>query len=1052
MTTSLYAVDPEMDALIERALDQVDLLPPKLAWALLTHLRGIRRFAEAAAVLESVAARDGGPIKRLDEEARLAFASGDRERAHHLLLERIERSPAPTARVALARFLLECGDLPAASALAHELFAERPYLATVADLAIDVALAAGDAEFARGLLLTQVDVRPAAPVPLFKLARLSLDEADPDAASEFLRRGLAAGERPSAANLTTAAELARELGQSELADRLASEATAIATERQSSLATALREALAALPGGRSPVAHRAGANVPASVPAPERARGSRRAPERHTAVTVAATATTIDDERVTRALKTWFDYESLRPGQAAVMEHVLAGQDTLAIMPTGAGKSLTFQLPALLHEGVTLVVSPLIALMKDQVDSLPPVVRAKTALFNSSLTAGEMRDSLDRLARGEIKLAYAAPERLRQHRFLEALIAAHPSLVVIDEAHCISMWGHDFRPDYLYIPRALEQLGQPPVLAITATATPAMARQIGGALGRELNLVRTSVFRPNLRYEVIPCRDREARVASVVDICRRERGCGIVYVTSRRDTESIAAVLRDRGVTALPYHAGLDIQTRSDHQDRFMTGQARVMVATIAFGMGVNKADVRFLIHANPPRSLEAYAQESGRAGRDGAPARCVLLAGSRDRTQLMTMVRRDQLDIAVLRTVYAAAKRAARGSWAIVEIGALTAGLDDEVSARVGLSLLEQAGLIRRHPDAPRTISLRFVRPSAPANGQAVEPEPLWIALKRWMGEEMLRREVAIIDCAAAAAGTGAAPADLLLALEATSAVEVREGDRAICLEIPPPPANSAARLDELLNQARLDAERRVRDVIDYATGSRCRHVALASHLGEDLAPCGTSCDICLGTAARTVVDPAVERTTLTATDVQAVLDAVGTLPFPMGKPGLIKLLSGSTESRIRGDRSRQFGALAGVKRSRIDRLLDRLIDSGLLVWHLEHEFKIITLPERGARPSREELEAIAQEVPKRASPIQIGDDLEPAERRLLDRLTAWRRNEASRQSVPPYVVAHNNTLLSLAAARPGTRAGLLAVRGLGPERVDRYGDELLRLIAADD
>ena len=237
------------------------------------------------------------------------------------------------------------------------------------------------------------------------------------------------------------------------------------------------------------------------------------------------------DPKVIETLQRDFGHEALLPGQAAVIANVLAGRDTLAIMPTGSGKSLTFQLSAMLLKGTTLVLSPLIALMKDQVESLPPAVRERTALLNSSLAPDEQRRVLDGLAVGVYKLIYAAPERLRQHAFLRALRAAGTSLVVVDEAHCISLWGHDFRPDYLAIPTALPELGDPAVLAITATATPTMADAISDRFGRDLDGIRISIFRPNLCYEAHRVANREAKIAKAVEISRHEHGAGIIYVS-----------------------------------------------------------------------------------------------------------------------------------------------------------------------------------------------------------------------------------------------------------------------------------------------------------------------------------------------------------------------------------------------------------------------------------------------------------------------------------------------------------------------------------------
>jgi Tfp pilus assembly protein PilF len=313
---------------------------------LVAHLRSTQRFDEAEAALDRIARRDGGPVKRLEETARLAFARGNREQARQALLDRIAQSPSATAHAAFGRFLLECGEIAAAAEISERLLAERAELATVADLSIDVALAAGEGDVARALLLTQVDLRPSAPAPLLKLASLALDEGDHEAAREFLRRGLAAGDRPSSTHLLAAGRIAADLGDTDQARRLEREAESLAAERRTTFAARIKEALDALP--EEPAL----ASVPLEgAPRPATGHAPGRRPERHVTVSVDAGAASPDDPRVLAALRDSFGYPSLRPGQAAVIERVLRGSDTLAIMPTGAGKSLTFQFRHYLEMG-----------------------------------------------------------------------------------------------------------------------------------------------------------------------------------------------------------------------------------------------------------------------------------------------------------------------------------------------------------------------------------------------------------------------------------------------------------------------------------------------------------------------------------------------------------------------------------------------------------------------------------------------------------------------------------------------------------------------------
>lgn len=944
------------------------MLTAKLRWAYVGYLRSHGAFAAAAAWLDRIAETSGATQQIEEERANLLLAAERTEDALVILRAQAKRSPSATAKVRLARALLSADHLDEAAAIAHELTATNPDLATVQELAVAIAIATGDLETARAYHERTLAMRPGHPASLLALAKIALDQGNHRHAEECFAAVRDAFERGESVPLATAAEVALALGHDADAatlraasDRAREEARrrreeALLAEIAGRLGVPLPDELPTPPKSPLPpewpsrsVAHSGGKMETAQKPSANHDHPSASEPD-----------PSVPPE-VLEILHEAFGYESLRDGQARVIGNVLKGIDTLAIMPTGAGKSLTFQIPAMLLPGVTLVLSPLIALMKDQVESLPPMIRERTAFINSSLPPEEQRRVLDELRDGRIKLIYAAPERLRQWSFVRALAEANTSLVVIDEAHCISMWGHDFRPDYLQIPQALPTLGQPPILAITATATERMADEIGRALQRRLTVTRISVFRQNLRYEAMECANREEKVRRAVEVCRAEKGAGIVYVGSRQDAEGIATTLRQHGVQALPYHAGLDAETRARHQEQFMSGRVRVVVATVAFGMGVNKADVRFIVHLAPPRSLEAYAQESGRAGRDGKPARCVLLYTSYDASNLTRQSQRDQLSLPILRRVYVNLRNAAAGRWAILNPNELlppgsrdTDGqeISPDTDPRIALGILEQAGLVRRHPDAPVSYAFSTGPDFVPRQGTGE-----WHEHVRW-AYAGARPASGTLDTAAACDALNLTPTELAAQISDEPDIVVREGPRLVCIELLPVQGDLRARIGAVLERHHAEAVRRVAQMMAYAAGDRCRHQLLAAHLGQRMEPCSSACDVCDGTARRSRPERGGgKRVWTTASDALHVLDAVRTLPFPMGKTGLTRLLSGSVESSVRGNRSDSFGALRDVSPRRIGALIDQLVEEGFLRRDLNHEYKIVTLAPRGANAGLSDL-----------------------------------------------------------------------------------------------
>lgn len=341
----------------------------------------------------------------------------------------------------------------------------------------------------------------------------------------------------------------------------------------------------------------------------------------------------IDSKMLHSKLKEFFGFDSFKGDQEKIISHLVAGNDAFVLMPTGGGKSLCYQLPALVMEGTAIVISPLIALMKNQVDAIRGFVAGNDGIahfLNSSLSKVQINEVRDDLLSGVTKLLYVAPESLSKQENIDILKEIRISFYAVDEAHCISEWGHDFRPEYRRIREIIEGIGIAPVIALTATATPKVQSDILKNLGiQEARVFKSSFNRPNLYYEV---RDKSDPKKEIIRFIKQNPGkSGIIYCLSRKKVEELAELLNINGIKALPYHAGLDARTRAENQDKFLMEEIDVIVATIAFGMGIDKPDVRFVIHYDIPKSLEGYYQETGRAGRDGGEGKCIVFYSYKD-------------------------------------------------------------------------------------------------------------------------------------------------------------------------------------------------------------------------------------------------------------------------------------------------------------------------------------------------------------------------------------------------------------------------------------
>jgi ATP-dependent DNA helicase RecQ len=421
---------------------------------------------------------------------------------------------------------------------------------------------------------------------------------------------------------------------------------------------------------------------------------------------------TLDQARNT--LRASFGYDQFRPGQEKAIESVLAGHDTLVVLPTGGGKSVCYQIPALILPGLTVVVSPLISLMKDQVDALE--ARGLPATFvNSSLKAAEVADRLARAARGEIKLLYLAPERFDFGNVAERLLDIGVSLLAVDEAHCISQWGHDFRPSYLRVAEARKKLGAPPTVALTATATPDVRSDICRQLKLENpKTIITGFDRTNLTYHVLPARNESEKDALLVETLRLHEGLAVVYASTRKAVDRISALLDREGIPTAGYHAGLDDAHRREVQEAFMTERLRAIVATNAFGMGIDKPNVRVVVHHSMPGTLEAYYQEAGRSGRDGLHSNVFLLHSFPDRFTHEFFIKGSYPEKAVVERVYnSLLKAAAQGKELTGDFEQLATLVGGKTSAREvesALRILSQAGAVMHGDESASAVSVRLL------------------------------------------------------------------------------------------------------------------------------------------------------------------------------------------------------------------------------------------------------------------------------------------------------------------------------------------------------
>lgn len=785
-----------------------------------------------------------------------------------------------------------------------------------------------------------------------------------------------------------------------------------------------------------------------------------------------------------------FRLNAFRSGQKEVISTVLSGRDCLCVMPTGGGKSLCYQLPAMVFDGLTLVVSPLIALMKDQVDQLQ-TLKLPATFINSTLPLAEQYARLEQMAAGQYRLVYVVPERFRSSRFLEAVREARLKLLAVDEAHCISEWGHDFRPDYARMGHFRRLLGNPPTIALTATATDAVRRDIVEQLRlHEPRTFITGFARPNLFYEVQSPRTERQKGGLLLRFLRKTPGAGIVYASTRKRTEEVADLIaQEAGRPSAAYHAGLTPDQRHATQEAFMEGRVEIITATTAFGMGIDKADVRFVVHYNLPGSLEAYYQEAGRAGRDGRPSHCLLLYTASDR----------YIQEFFIESAYPNRDNVARVYEMLCELEADPIELtQQEIKERLGLpigaegvgtceQLLESAGVLERLVASQNRAAVRLdsdlptlvdLLPK-----QAKVKRKVIRAIERLVGSR--RQEMVYFQLQEFLRETELDQTSLATALRELNQLDV--------FTYVPPFRGRAIRMlrrDVPFENLEIDFEaterlkaaeyEKLNRVIRFALSARCRQQEILRYFGEENATVCGHCDNCDRTGVRPqailAAEPSDERSAINekaVTALRMVLSGVARAQarFRCGKTLIAQMLCGSASAKLEKLRLNQlstFGLLKHLTQPEVVTLVDGLIATGHLEQvDLEPNRPVVQLTEMGTElmkghtgppedlPIPVDLLAKLNGEPaeRKASAEATSEpaELPPADPTLVTALLRWRGQAAIKAGLPPHYIFSKSTLEDLARRRPTSLDGLLTVKGIGPAKLERYGDALLAILVGN-
>lgn len=901
-------------------------LPGNLRTRLLNFLFRWERYDECITLIDAIGRDDLVSLK--DLKARVLIEKGRVPSAVRLMETRLEQKFSPSALALLGRIYLKGGEVQRASEIAERLKTHNGELTTVWGLAGDIALAQNELNQAETAFRRMDELSTGNRYAQIGLAKRFLAENNMVQAQAYAVRAysLHEGEAPLPAPLlrecgelfeqTADANRLREVNQA-LIDRFDWELTELQglidnrdKDRPSTKTKRNRGKLLT----QTTIKKRAKHQLPDlnSIPV------SRD-----------------EQELIERKVKEHFGFDSLRPAQLQIIACALRREDVLAILPTGAGKSLCYQLPAILDDreggGVTLIISPLIALMKDQVDSLPAHIGERSIALNSTLTGRQLKTALKAIQEGRITQVYAAPERLRQYEFIHAMRQIGLNRLVIDEAHCVSTWGHDFRPDYLWLAQAHRDLGGPPILALTATAPPRVRTDIehqlfGGVQEdeekRTFRFIGLDTFRPNLKLLSIAADSADDKLMEVISLCQQLPKPGIIYARSRQNCEEIAGLLRMQGIKADHYHAR--ITNRAQIQERFMQGGADVIVATVAFGMGIDKADIRFIVHYGLPNSIESYYQEAGRAGRDGGDSYCILVHSRGDKGTLTRLMNSDALVIDYLRDIYGQIRRQVPvGQTGPLFLNQLESGPGkDNTSLRVAISTLERAELLERHYDLPTEFQL-YRREEGDAefaifaeNGNI----PIGQAVTRGAFDLAGINDFPLYRLETA-----------LLRWQSAGFIDVKGGARTTLVTTLSPPADTAERIKSLIDQHQTIQKQRIAEISDYGKTTYCRHGYLANYLGGAGREKCFECDNCTSHELIPNMDGSNSQS-ITLQDDIVKWFLVALSEGGWGRYNLVRLLKGDPLDNERANRNEAYGTLSDQSEPMLKRAIKIMVREGLI------------------------------------------------------------------------------------------------------------------------